>query len=100
MLTPKTGLLESPQASIDASVSLGNPQQFAPGAKPKTPHPPKPVDPSIIRLKTLLIPGLVPGRKIDLRTDQYNGGYVITEVEFVGQSWATEWGCHCVARAY
>jgi hypothetical protein len=98
LLTPQTGLIESPQASIDSRVSLGDPQQFAPGAKTKTARPPKPKDPTILRLKTLLIPSLVPGQRIELRTDQYNGGYYLTEVLYTGQSWAKDWYCECVCR--
>lgn len=99
LLSPTTGLLDSPEASIDSSVSLGNPQQFAAGAalKPKTV---KPKDPHLIKLKTMLIPGLVPGRKITLQSAEFNGGYYLTECEYTGQSWSTAWEVNCVARAY
>lgn len=99
-IAPDTGLIGSPEASIDSSVELGNVQQFAPGAKPTVAHPPKPKDPTIIRLKTLLIPGLIPGRKITLESAAFNGGYMITEIEYVGQSWGNDWHCNIVARVY
>jgi hypothetical protein len=99
-ITPRTGLIGSPQASIDSTVSLGNPQQFAPGAKQKVAKQPVPKDPGIIKIKTLLIPGMVPGRKITLESEFYNGGYMITEVVYSGQSFGQDWYCDCVARLY
>jgi hypothetical protein len=99
LLSPSTGLLGSPEAAIDASVSLGNPQQLAAGAKVATKKP-KQNDPSILKLKTMLIPGLVPGRKINLQSASFSGGYYLSEIEYVGQSWGNEWGCNCVARIY
>jgi hypothetical protein len=100
LLSPTTGLVGSPEASIDASVSLGNPQQFNAANALKVAKPPKPKDTSILKLKTLLIPGLAPGRKITLQSNNFNGGYYLTEVEYVGQSWANDWHCNCVARIY
>lgn len=99
LLSPSTGLLGSPEACIDASVSLGNPQQFAAGAALKTKKQ-KPHDPSVIKFKAMLIPGLDPGRKITLQSDALNGGYFVTEVEKVGQSWSGTWEANCVARVY
>jgi hypothetical protein len=98
-LTPSTGLLDSPEAAIDATVSLGNPQQFAPGAK-QTTKKVKPKDPGILKLKAMLIPGLDPGRKIALESANFNGGYYLTECEKVGQSWADDWHVNAVARQY
>lgn len=100
-ITPDTGLVGSPEASIDATVALGNPQQFAVGAKQVKQKKAKAKDPSILKLRTLLIPGLVPGRKIALESAEFNGGYMLTEVEYVGQSWTPDvWHCQCVARVY
>lgn len=99
-LTPQTGLLDSPEAAIDATVSLGNPQQFAPGAKQTKAKPVKPKDPGILKLKAMLIPGLVPGRKITLESAAFNGGYYLTEVEAVGQSFGGDWHANAVARIY
>jgi hypothetical protein len=100
LLSPSTGLLGSPEASIDSSLVLGNPQAFAAGAALKVNKPPKPKDPNVIKLKAMLIPGLAPGRKITLQSAEFNGGYQLTECEYVGQSWATSWEVNCVARAY
>lgn len=95
-----TGLVGSPEASIDSTVSLGNPQQFAAGAKQKVAKPPKPKDPGILKLTTLMIPGLTPGRKISLESDQYTGGYVATECRYRGQSWSNTWHIETVCRIY
>jgi hypothetical protein len=99
-ISPETGLVGSPEASIDSTVSLGNPQQFAAGAKQKVAKPPKPKDPGILKLTTLMIPGLTPGRKIALESDQYSGGYVATECRYRGQSWSNTWNIETVARIY
>lgn len=100
LLSPETGLVGSPEASIDSSVSLGSPQQFAANAIQKVKKPTKPKDTSILKLKSLLIPGLVPGRKIVLQSRSFNSGYYITEVEYVGQTWALDWHCNMIARVY
>jgi hypothetical protein len=100
LLSPSTGLLGSPEATIDSSVGLGNPQQFAANAVQKVAKPPKPKDTSILKLKAELIPGLVPGRQIVLQSRSISGGYYITEVEYVGQSWATDWHCNMIARVF
>lgn len=97
-ITPTSGLVGSPESAIDATLSLGNPQQFAPGAKQKTAHPPKPKSPGILRLRTLLIPTMRPGAPIILESAAFNGNYFLTEVEYVGQSWSQSWHCNCVAR--
>jgi len=100
LLTPQTGLIGSPEASIDSTVSLGNPQQFAANAAQKVAKPPKPKDSSILKIRSLLIPGLTPGRKIVLQSRDFNGGYYITEVEYQGQSWSNDWHCTMIARVY
>lgn len=97
-LAPDTGLLDSPEAAIDASVSLGNAQQFAAGARGARPAAPKPRDPGILKLRCLLIPGLVPGRQILLESAAYRGSYMISEVEYVGQTWSTAWHAQLVVR--
>lgn len=99
-LTPTTGLLGSPEAAIDSTVSLGNPQQFAIGAKQTTAKPNKPKNPGILKLNTLMIPGLVPGKKISLESDQYTGDYMATECRYRGQSWSGTWGIEVVVRQY
>lgn len=97
-LSPDTGLLESPEAAIDSTVSLG----FAKTAsgRPSTPSPPHPRNTGILKVKSLLIPGLVPGRVVQLDSEAYKGSYEISEVEYVGQSFGTEWCAIMVLRSY
>jgi hypothetical protein len=94
LLTPQTGLLESPHSAVNASVHLTSTKST------KTARKQNPNDPSILKLKTMLIPGMVPGRKVDLRTELYNGGYVLTECLYKGESWSTEWFIESTARIY
>lgn len=98
LLSPDTGLLDSPEAAIDSTVSLG----FAKTAtgKPTTPSPPTPKNTAILKAKAMLIPGLVPGRVVRLESDLYNGNYEITEVEYVGQSFGKDWMAVMVLRNY
>jgi hypothetical protein len=98
VLSPNTGLIGSPKSCIDATVSLGDPQQFKQGAKQTKAKAIKPKDPTIIKLKSLLIPGLTPGRQIDLQSSDFNGPYFVTEVEYTGQTFGDEWSCELVAR--
>jgi hypothetical protein len=97
-LSPSTGLIGSPQSSIDSTVSLGNPQQFDPRRILKNAKQPKPKDPSIIKFKSLLTPGLVPGRLVQLKSDDYDGSFMLMEVAYVGQSAGNDWYCECVGR--
>ncbi len=99
-ISSSTGLLDSPQASIDSSTSLGSAQQFAAGAKQKVAKPPKPKDTGILKLKTLLIPGIVPGRKLVLKSDEYNGGYMFVECRYRGQTWAKDYFIESIVRVY
>lgn len=97
-LSSDTGLLDSPEAAMDASVSLGNPQQFAAGAAVKHPKAHKPKDPTILKARSLLIPGLVPGRQIDLQSVSYQGTYTVSEAEYIGQTWGAAWHVDLVLR--
>jgi hypothetical protein len=98
LLSPDTGLLDSPEAAIDSTVSLG----FAKTAtgKPSTPNPPTPKNTSILKCKAMLIPGLVPGAVVKLDAASYKGLYEISEVEYVGQSWGKDWMAVMVLRNY
>jgi hypothetical protein len=80
-LSPSTGLIGSPQSSIDSTVSLGNPQQFDPRRILKNTKQPKPKDPSIIKFRSLLTPGLIRGRLVQLKSDDYDGSYMLMELE-------------------
>lgn len=98
-LSPSTGLLGSPDACMDSSVSLGNPQQLAAAAKLATKKP-KPFNPSVIKIKSMMIPGMIPGRKIVLDSANFSGGFYLTECLYVGQSWSNDWHIESVARVY
>lgn len=95
-ITPSSGLIDSPAVAIDASVSLGTPGKAA--GKKTSAHPPKAKTPGIVRIKTLLIPGMVPGQIIQLDSANFHGSYVLTECQYVGQSWGTDWCITSVAR--
>ena len=98
VLSPATGLLDSPEASVDATVSLGNPQ--AAPKKPNAAKPPKPKSISILKVRAMLIPGLVPSRKIQLQSAAFNGNYYATECEYQGQTWAKPWHVDMITRVY
>lgn len=105
LLTPDTGLLNSPEATIDASSATGNAQQSVTDAavavvSGKAPKAAKPKTPHVLKLKTMMIPGIVPGRKVTVKSATFNGGYYLTECEYTGQSWASTWEIDCVARGY
>lgn len=99
-ISADTGLIGSPEASIDSTVSLGNPQASAPGAPQKVAKPPKPKNTDILKIVTMMIPGLSPGRKIVIESELYNGGYMITECRYRGESWSNTWQIELIARVY
>lgn len=97
-IAPDTGLIGSPEAGIDASVSIGNPQALAnPLQKSKKP---KAFDARLLKIKTMLIPGMFPGRRIHLQSDSFNGDYVLTECEYLGQTWGNDWYVQSIARQF
>ena len=49
---------------------------------------------------TLLIPQIVPGRKISFKTRDLTGGYRIIRVEYTGDTAGQEWYCKCQAKKY
>lgn len=72
LLSPSTGLIGSP--SIDAK--------------------------GVLSVTALIQPDLRPGRKIVLESEFLRGGYVIQEVEYVGDTAGTEWYAECTCKAY
>lgn len=100
VLGPDSGLIDSPESAQDTKVSLGFAKE-ARDAKAQTPSKQNNKNTSVVKCKSLMIPGLVPGRRIKLEAAQFVGiEYVITEVEYVGQSWASEWYAVMVLRVY
>jgi hypothetical protein len=93
-LSSSSGLIDTPTVEIDTSVA-----QPAPDAK--APKKPKPVKPqSILKLKTLMIPGVYPGRKIVLDADVYKGGYALVQCDYVGDTAGNDWSIESKARVY
>lgn len=93
LLSANTGLLDSPAASIDSTLSLPSPTA-------KTPKAPKPKDPSILKAKALLIPGLNPGRIVQLDSLAFKGNYTISEVEYTGETAGQPWEASMTLRSY
>ncbi len=98
LLSPDTGLLDSHEAAIDSTVSLGFAKTAA--GRPSTPNKPHPKNTGILKCKAMLIPGLVPGRVVRLDSDAFKGDYEISEVEYVGQSYGKDWMAVMVLRSY
>ncbi len=98
LLTPDTGLIGSPEAGIDASVSIGNAQASANSLKAA--KKPKAFDARLVKVKSMLIPGLFPGRRVHLKSDSFDGDYVLTECEYLGQSWGQDWYVQSIARQF
>lgn len=55
---------------------------------------------AIVKAKALLIPELVPGRKVSFKTKSINGGYRIEQVEYSGDTHGQEWWADLVCRSY
>lgn len=99
-LTPSTGLYGSPEVSIDSTISLGNAQSNASGTATSKAKKPKAKATSVIKFKAALIPGLVPGRIVEIDSAAFQGSYEITEAIYAGQTWANVWEADCIARVY
>lgn len=99
VLSPSSGLLDSPEAAINSSVNLGF-ARIARGGKTQRSGNAPTVNTGIIKAKAMLIPGLVPGRIVRLESDVVTGNYVISECEYVGQSFGPDWMCVMVLRSY
>ncbi len=54
----------------------------------------------ILKVRAMLIPGLVPGRQIILDSARFKGAYMITECEYVGQTWSMNWHVEMVVRRF
>lgn len=99
LLSPDTGLLDSPEAAIDSTVSLGFAREAR--GKPGTQNPPTPKNTGILKAKAMLLPGLVPGAVVRLESLAFKGNYEISEVEYDGASWdKSRWTATMVLRSY
>lgn len=89
-LSPDTGLIGSPTPEVDTTV--------VPNASGKTPT--KPSQSGLLKVKTLLIHHLYPGVKVVLDSEEFQGGYQITEVTYEGSTFSDDWFCDCKVRPY
>lgn len=80
-----TGMIGSPSVDMDSSIS---------GSKTKQKKP------TLVHVKTLMIPGIYPGRKVVLDTEEYNGGYAVAEANFVGDTNGDSWEIDAKVRPY
>jgi hypothetical protein len=55
---------------------------------------------ALVGVKTLMISGLYPGRKVVLDTAEYHGGYQITECKYVGNTAGNDWNVELKLRPY
>lgn len=80
-LTPETGLLGSPSVKV----SPPDPQKTKKQEK-------------VVKCEVLMIPGLVPGRKVHLKSESFDGVYEIWEVVFEGDTHGEKWGAELELR--
>ncbi len=81
LLTPDNGLIGSP------TVETSPPDPTK--TKKKEKH---------VKCKALMIPGMVPGRKVQLKTESFDGTYEISEVNYQGDTTGSEWGADLKLR--
>ena len=85
-LAADSGLVGSPATEIDASVAQPSPDA---ATKPTASKPKKPK--TVLACKALMIPGLTPGRKVALESQDYNGTYQIMQDDYVGDTAGNDW---------
>lgn len=71
-ISPKTGMLDSPTVDVDG----------------------------ILKVKTLMVPDVRPGRLIVVESARINGGYKIEKCEWVGDSAGSDWYIEIEAQRY
>jgi hypothetical protein len=92
LISPTTGLIGSPEPEIDASVIPTT------SGAPKTPVGAKRT--GAIKVRTLLLHQLYPGSIITLESEAFNGGYQITQIEFIGDTSGDDWYSDLLVRPY
>jgi hypothetical protein len=80
------GMVGSPSVDMDANVASSD-------AKKKT-------KPTLVKVRTLIIPGIYPGRKVVLDTADYQGGYQVVEALFTGATDGNDWYIDAKLRPY
>lgn len=71
LLTPQTGLIESP--SVDSE--------------------------NVLNARSLIVPGIFPGRKVDVRSEFVRGIYRVTKATWTGSMFANDWYVDVEGRA-
>lgn len=74
-VTPQTGLIGSPTQATDRGVTT-------------------------VTAKVLMLPGMYPGRIVQLESREIEGNYEINRVEYKGETRGTEWGATLELRPY
>ncbi len=72
-LNDDTGLVDSPTVEVNQ-----DPTKPSKGEK-------------YVKAKSLLIPGLFPGRKVKLKSEGFNGEYEIAAIEYSGETFGQDW---------
>lgn len=80
-----TGLVGSPSIEVDSATAT---------AKPKAKKP------RLLKVRSLIIPGIYPGRKIVLDSAEYSGGYEVVEALYTGDTAGPEWNIDSKVRPY
>ena len=80
-----SGMIGSPSVDMDSHVTGTSKTQKKP---------------TLVSVKTLMIPGIYPGRKVVLDTEEYNGGYQVVETRFVLDTSGNEWEINSKVRPY
>jgi hypothetical protein len=80
-----SGMIGSPTTDMDSSVTA------AKAKKEKPTH---------VVVKTLMIPGLAPGRVVVLDAANFDGNYQIAQCDYVGDSAGNDWYCNLKLSPY
>lgn len=81
-----TGMVGSPSVDMECSV--------AGSSKSKTKKA------GLVNVRTLMVPGIYPGRKVVLDTEDFNGGYQVVASRYIGDTAGNEWEIHSKVKAY
>lgn len=89
-LGPNSGLVGTPVAEVDATVTPSKTGE-APKSDKKS---------GLIRVRSLLLHQLYPGAIIVLDTNEFKGGYELRQIDYVGDTAGGEWYCDMLVRPY
>lgn len=87
-----SGLVGSPSVDTDSHISKGYKSTPATTKKKKKPH--------LLNVKTLMIPGIYPGRKVAMDSEEYQGGYQVLQAIFIGDTAGNDWNINSKMRPY